>query len=167
MIPGFRSVLNGCMRTAVLRIIGRGKPHEPCRATFYSGDVWPDFALGSEWGVAPLSYRAGQNWRDPGESGAIGAWAWDLSRAMDYFETDKEIDHRRVSVMGHSRMGRPRFGRERAIRGLPWCIELLRRWRRYLGASKVRGVCEGAEPEVPVVVLRELREVSDNEDCCR
>lgn len=136
MIPGFRSVLNGCMRTAVLRIIGRGKPHEPCRATFYSGDVWPDFALGSEWGVAPLSYRAGQNWRDPGESGAIGAWAWDLSRAMDYFETDKEIDHRRVSVMGHSRMGKtalwagagdPRFAMvyrtAPALAALPWRVK--------------------------------------------
>jgi (4-O-methyl)-D-glucuronate---lignin esterase len=38
--------------------------------------------------------------------GALRAWAWGASRALDYFETDKSVDARQVGIEGHSRYGK-------------------------------------------------------------
>jgi arylsulfatase A-like enzyme len=38
--------------------------------------------------------------------GALSAWAWSGSRAVDYFETDADIDTSKIAVIGHSRGGK-------------------------------------------------------------
>ncbi len=72
-------------------------------ATAYYGDLEPDRPGARDEGVRGAFPVPG----DPAsEWGAIGAWAWGLSRILDYLETDTSVDAKRVIVMGHSRLGK-------------------------------------------------------------
>jgi hypothetical protein len=87
-------------------------------------NAWQKLLLAKGWGYAvmiPTSVQA-----DNGEGltqgviglankgqprkledwGALRAWAWGASRALDYFETDKSVDARQIGVEGHSRYGK-------------------------------------------------------------
>jgi len=89
-----------------------------------AGPTWQQQVLARGWGYAtivPTSIQAdngagltqgiiglvnkGQP-RKLDEWGALRAWAWGASRALDYFETDKAVDAKRVGITGHSRYGK-------------------------------------------------------------
>jgi hypothetical protein len=70
-------------------------------ATFYNGDVEPDRPDAPE-GIRAYYSNAGKSY----DWGAIAAWAWGLSRAVDYLIKDKDIDAGRIAVVGHSRNGK-------------------------------------------------------------
>jgi hypothetical protein len=88
------------------------------------GPTWKEQLVARGWGCAvilPTSYQADNGGgltggiiglcnkgrpRDPDDWGALRAWAWGASRALDYFETDPAVDASRVGIEGLSRYGK-------------------------------------------------------------
>ena len=46
------------------------------------------------------------NWRKPDDPGSLVAWGWGVSRLIDRFASDPDIDADKVGVEGHSRYGK-------------------------------------------------------------
>jgi hypothetical protein len=74
--------------------------------SFDPTSIEPDNASGYAKSVRAFFAPANQKEPGPDEWGAIGAWAWAMSRAMDYLVTDPDIDAGRVSIAGVSRYGK-------------------------------------------------------------
>jgi hypothetical protein len=88
------------------------------------GPTWQQQALDRGWGYASLNPASIQADNGAGltlgiiglcnkgqprkldDWGALRAWAWGASRAIDYFETDKAVDAKHIAIEGHSRYGK-------------------------------------------------------------
>jgi hypothetical protein len=73
-------------------------------AEIYTSTIQADNGAGLTQGIIGLVNK-GQP-RQPEDWGALRAWAWGASRALDYFETDKAVDAKQVGLEGHSRYGK-------------------------------------------------------------
>jgi hypothetical protein len=89
-------------RWNVESVIARGY----ATVTAYYGDLCEDRPEGLRSDVGALFGGANVEMRATDAWGAIGIWAWGLSRALDCLSADPEIDATRVAVHGHSRLGK-------------------------------------------------------------
>ena len=71
--------------------------------TFFPGEIVEDDARLSRVSLATLS--ADMDERAP-RTGALAAWAWGYSRALDAVAADPQFDSRRIALWGHSRFGK-------------------------------------------------------------
>jgi hypothetical protein len=67
-------------------------------------EIQADSGGGLSSGIIGLVSRGAA--RKPDDWGALAAWSWGLSRVIDYLETDRQVDARRLGVEGHSRWGK-------------------------------------------------------------
>jgi lysophospholipase L1-like esterase len=68
------------------------------------GSVQPDNGAGLTKGIIGLTNKG--QFRKPDDWGALRAWAWGASRGLDYLESDKSVDAKRVGIEGVSRYGK-------------------------------------------------------------
>jgi hypothetical protein len=75
-------------------------------ATLGYSDIQPDRA--NQWtnGVIGLTLKEGQTQPAPDEWGTISAWAWGISRSIDYLETEKAVNPKQIAITGVSRLGK-------------------------------------------------------------
>jgi hypothetical protein len=73
-------------------------------ATLVPGSIQADNGAGLNKGIIGLVNK-GQP-RKVDDWGALRAWGWGASRALDYFESDSAVDAKHVALEGHSRYGK-------------------------------------------------------------
>jgi hypothetical protein len=73
-------------------------------ATIAPNSIQADNGAGLREGIIGLCNKG--EYRKPDDWGALKAWGWGASRALDYFETDKAVDAKHVALEGHSRYGK-------------------------------------------------------------
>jgi len=75
-------------------------------ATLQYQDIQPDRANAFTEGVIGLTLPPGASAPAADEWGTISAWAWGISRAIDYLASDSHVDPMRIALQGHSRLGK-------------------------------------------------------------
>jgi hypothetical protein len=73
-------------------------------ATLVATSIQEDNGAGLTQGIIGLVNKGQPRKLD--DWGALRAWAWGASRALDYFESDKTVDAKQVGIEGHSRYGK-------------------------------------------------------------
>ena len=73
-------------------------------AAITPGSIQADNGAGLRQGIIGLCNKGEPRKAD--DWGALCAWAWGASRALDFFETLKEVDAKHVALEGHSRYGK-------------------------------------------------------------
>jgi hypothetical protein len=73
-------------------------------AVIVPGSIQADNGAGLTEGIIGLCNKGQPRKLD--DWGALRAWAWGASRALDYFETDKSVNAKQVGIEGHSRYGK-------------------------------------------------------------
>jgi hypothetical protein len=68
------------------------------------GSIQADNGAGLTRGIIGLVNRG--QFRKPDDWGSLRAWGWGASRGLDYLETDKSVDAKRVGIEGVSRYGK-------------------------------------------------------------
>ena len=86
----------------VAEVLSRGWGY----ASLPYGEIQPDRADRWTDGVIGLTLKDGQTRPAPDEWGTISAWAWGISRAIDYLETDPAVEARQIAITGASRLGK-------------------------------------------------------------
>jgi hypothetical protein len=73
-------------------------------ATINPNSIQADNGAGLTRGVIGLTNKG--EFRKPEDWGSLRAWAWGASRGLDYLETDKAVDAKKVGIEGVSRYGK-------------------------------------------------------------
>jgi hypothetical protein len=87
---------------AIGEVLSRGWGYTTLNYT----EIQPDRADRWTEGVIGLTLKPGQTRPAPDEWGTISAWAWGISRSIDYLETDKAVNPKQIAITGVSRLGK-------------------------------------------------------------
>ncbi len=111
-------------------------------ATVETDSLQMDSGAGLHEGVIGLMNKGKD--RKPDDWGTMSAWAWGLSRTMDYLQTDPSFEHSKIMLQGHSRWGKLAL----------WAGALDNRW------SAIFASCSGAGGAA--LGMRDYAENTDN-----
>lgn len=72
----------------------------------YQQDLIGHNEVNFQRGIQPLFFKDGQSFPKANEWGVLATIGWGAMRALDYLETDEDVDHNKVALMGHSKLGK-------------------------------------------------------------